>query len=221
MIQPVNSSTSLPRSHSPWLFSPFSIDCHGNYVLLDQILCNGLMLQQLWYDDSLPNMCQAACRKAFNQEAREQLTAAVMAELPYVTATSANNNNNTKENNTCAHQDDHGTLANPPSPSGGSTSGSQVCQRTTPQYATSQGGATSSGDIPCHPIWHPCRIGCLSNIIEEGVDKQAGVASLPPEVKGRDTIIIEPHYLYLWDNYSPYDHSEGDALFDEADPTMD
>ena len=41
MTQPVNSSTPLPHPHSPCLFSPFSIDHHGDYVLLDQILING------------------------------------------------------------------------------------------------------------------------------------------------------------------------------------
>ena len=221
MIQPVNSSTSLPRSHSPWLFSPFSIDCHGDYVLLDRILCNGLMLQQLWYDDSLPNMCQAACHKAFNQEAQEQLTAAVMAELPYATATSANNNNNTKENNTCTHQDDHGALANAPPPSNSHASSAQVHQRTASRHATAQGSATGAGDVPCHPIWHPRRTRHLPDIAEEGMDEQARMAATPSEVEGRDPVIVEPCYLCSWDSYSPHDHSEGDALFNEADQTMD
>ena len=46
MTQPVDSSTPLPHSHSPRLFSPFSIDHHGNYLLLNQILLNGPPLQQ-------------------------------------------------------------------------------------------------------------------------------------------------------------------------------
>ena len=53
------------------------------------------------------------------------------------------------------------------------------------------------------------------------MDEQAGVAEVPPEVEGRDLVIVEPHYLCSWDSYSPYDHSEGDALFDKADQTMD
>ena len=44
---------------------------------------------------------------------------------------------------------------------------------------------------------------------------------MPPEVEGRDSVIVEPRYLCSWDTYSPHDHSEGDALFDEADQTMD
>ena len=53
------------------------------------------------------------------------------------------------------------------------------------------------------------------------MDEQAGVAATAPEVEGRDTVTIEPHYLCSWDTYSPHDHSEGDALFDEVDQTMD
>ena len=68
MTQPVNSFTPQPYSHSPQLFFPFSIDCHGNYMLLNQILCNGLLLQQLWYNDSSPYMCQVAHCKAVDQE---------------------------------------------------------------------------------------------------------------------------------------------------------
>ena len=48
MTQPVDSTTPLPHPHSSHLFSPFSIDQHGDYPLLDQILLDGLMLQQLW-----------------------------------------------------------------------------------------------------------------------------------------------------------------------------
>ena len=95
-------------------------------MLLDQILCDGPLLQQPWYNDSLPYTCQVACNKAIDQKVREQLTAAAMAKLPYATATSANNDNNDEENDTCAHQDDHSTLANPPSASGGHASSSQV-----------------------------------------------------------------------------------------------
>ena len=128
MTQPVNFSTPPPHSHSPRLLSPFSINCHSNYLLLNQILLDGLPLQQPWYDNSSPYMCQAACHEAVNQEAREQLTTAAMAELPYATATSANDNNNNKENNTCTHQDDGGAMADPPSPSSSSASSSQVRQ---------------------------------------------------------------------------------------------
>ena len=53
------------------------------------------------------------------------------------------------------------------------------------------------------------------------MDEQAGVDAVTPEVKEGDTVIIEPCYLCSWDSYSPHDHSEGDALFDEADQTMD
>ena len=53
------------------------------------------------------------------------------------------------------------------------------------------------------------------------MDEQAGVAAPTPEVEGGDTVTVEPRYLCSWDSYSPYDHSEGDALFDEADQTMD
>ena len=53
------------------------------------------------------------------------------------------------------------------------------------------------------------------------MDEQARVAETPPEVEGRDPVIIEPRYLCSWDSYSPHDHSEGDALFDEVDQTMD
>ena len=35
MTQPVDSTTPLPRPHSPRLLSPFSIDCHGDYPLPD------------------------------------------------------------------------------------------------------------------------------------------------------------------------------------------
>ena len=163
MTQPVNSSTPLPHSHSPRLFSPFSIDRHSDYVILDQILLNGPMLQQPWYNDSSPYTCQAACCEAVNQEVREQLAAAAMAELPYATATSANDDINDEENDTYAHQDDRGALADPPSPSGGRAGSSQVRQRAVPRHAAPQGGT----------------------------------------------------------DYSPYEHSEGDVLFDEVDPTMD
>ena len=69
MTQPVDSTSPLPHPHSPHLFSPFSIDRHGNYPLLDQILLDGLTLQQLWYDDSSPYTCQVACHKTVDQEA--------------------------------------------------------------------------------------------------------------------------------------------------------
>ena len=131
MTQPVDSTTPLPYSHSPRLFSPFSIDRHGDYPLLDQILLDGLTLQQPWYDDSSPYTCQAARCKAIDQEAREQLAAAAMAELPYATATSANDNtndNNDEENDTCTHQDDGGALADSPSPGDCGTSGPQMRQ---------------------------------------------------------------------------------------------
>ena len=58
-----------------------------------------------------------------------------MAELPYATTTSANNNtddNDDEENNTCTHQDNHGALANSPSPGSRRTSSSQVRQRAAP-----------------------------------------------------------------------------------------
>ena len=41
MTQLVDSNTPLPHPHSPRLLSPFSIDRHGNYPLLDQILLDG------------------------------------------------------------------------------------------------------------------------------------------------------------------------------------
>ena len=78
-----------------------------------------------------------------------------MAELPYATTTSANDND--EENDTCAYQDDGGALANSPSPGDCRTSHSQVRQRATPQHATTQGGAAGAGDVPRHPVWHPCR----------------------------------------------------------------
>ena len=53
------------------------------------------------------------------------------------------------------------------------------------------------------------------------MDEQAGVAATTSAMEGRDMVTVEPRYLCSWDSYSPYDHSEGDALFDEADPTMD
>ena len=53
------------------------------------------------------------------------------------------------------------------------------------------------------------------------MDEQARVAVTPPEVEGKDLVIVEPCYLCSWDDYSPYDHSEGDVLFNEADQTMD
>ena len=221
MTQPVDSYTPLPRSHSPRLFSPFSIDRHGDYPLLDQILLDGPPLQQPWYDDSSPYTCQAARREAFDQEAREQLAAAAMAELPYATTTSANDDNDDKENNTCTYQDDRGALANSPSPGDCGASSLQVRQRATPRHAAPQGGATGAGDVPRHLIWHPRRAGRLPDIAEEGVDEQAGVAATTPEVEGRNTVTVEPRYLCSWDSYSPYDHSEGDALFDKADQTMD
>ena len=221
MTQPVDSSTPLPHSHSPRLFSPFSIDHHGDYPFLDQILLDGPTLQQPWYDNSSPYMCQAAHREAIDQEAREQLAAAAMAKLPYATATSANDNIDDKENDTCAHQDDCGALADLPSSGGGHASSSQVRQRATPQHTAPQGGTVGAGDVPCHPIWHPRRTRRLPDITEEGMDEQTRVAVTPPEVEGRDPVIIEPRYLCSWDDYSPHDHSEGDALFNEADQTMD
>ena len=148
MTQPVESTTPLPHSHSPRLFSPFSIDCHGDYPLLNQILLDGPPLQQPWYDDSSPYTCQAAHRKAVDQEAREQLAAAAMAKLPYATTTSANNNtndNNDEENDTCAHQDDCGALADSPSPGDRGASSSQVRQQAAPQHAAAQGGAAGVG----------------------------------------------------------------------------
>ena len=224
MTQLVDSSTPQPHSHSPHLFSPFSIDCHGDYPLLNQILLDGPPLQQPWYDNNSPYTCQAARCKAVNQEVQEQLAAAAMAELPYATATSANNDNDdhsAKENDTCAHQDDHGALADLPSPSSGCASSLQVHQQAAPRHTAPQGGTTGAGDVPHHPIWHPRQAGCLPDIAEESMDEQARVAATPPEVKGGDTVTIEPRYLCLWDDYSLYDHSEGDALFNEADQTMD
>ena len=53
------------------------------------------------------------------------------------------------------------------------------------------------------------------------MDQQAGVATMPPEVKGRDTVSIESHYLCSWDSYLPHNHSEKDALFNKVDQTMD
>ena len=53
------------------------------------------------------------------------------------------------------------------------------------------------------------------------MDEQARMAAMTPEVEEGDTVIVEPRYLCSWDSYSPYDHSEGDALFDEVDQTMD
>ena len=223
MTQPVDSTTPLSHPHSPRLLSPFSIDHHGDYPLLNQILLDGPMLQQPWYDDSSPYTCQVAHHEAVNQEAREQLAVAAMAELPYATATSANDNidNDDEENDTCAHQDDCGALANLPSPGDCGASSAQVRQRATPQHAAAQGGAASAGDVPRHPVWHPCRTRCLPDIAEEGVDEQAGMAAMPSEVEEGDTVIVEPRYLCSWDSYSPHDHSEGDALFDEVDQTMD
>ena len=132
MTQLVDSSTPLPHSHSPRLFSPFSIDHHGDHPLLNQILLNGLPLQQPWYDDSSPYMCQVARHKAVDQEAQEQLAAATMAKLPYAIATSANDDIDNEENDTCTYQDDPGTLADPPSPGGGCASSLQVHQQATP-----------------------------------------------------------------------------------------
>ena len=53
------------------------------------------------------------------------------------------------------------------------------------------------------------------------MDEQARMAAMTSEVEEGDTVIVEPRYLCSWDSYSPHDHSEGDALFDEADQTMD
>ena len=69
MTQPVNSTTPLPYPHSPRLLSSFSIDRNGDYPLLDQILLDGPMLQQPWYDNSSPYTCQAAHCEAVTQEA--------------------------------------------------------------------------------------------------------------------------------------------------------
>ena len=104
-------------------------------MLLNQILCDGPPLQQPWYNDSSPYTCQAARREAFDQEAREQLAAAAMAELPYATATSANDNtddNDDEENDTCPYEDDGGALADSPSAGGHGSGGSQVRQRAAP-----------------------------------------------------------------------------------------
>ena len=69
MTQPVDPSTPPPHFHSPRLFSPFSIDRHSNYPLLDKILLNGPPLQPPWYNDNSPYTCQAACHEAIDQEA--------------------------------------------------------------------------------------------------------------------------------------------------------
>ena len=53
------------------------------------------------------------------------------------------------------------------------------------------------------------------------MDEQAGVAAATSEMEEGDMVIVEPRYLCSWDSYSPHDHSEGNALFDEADQTMD
>ena len=147
-----------------------------------------------------------------------------MAELPYATATSANDDtddNNEEENDTCAYQDDGGALADSPSPGDCGTSSSQVRQQATPRHAAAQGGTAGAGDVPRHPIWHPRRAGRLPDIAEEGMDEQARMAVTTSEVEEGDTVIVEPHYLCSWDSYSPHNHSEGDALFDKADQTMD
>ena len=144
-----------------------------------------------------------------------------MAALPYTTATSANDDNDNEENDTCPKQDYGGPMADAPSPSTSNASSSQVCQRATPRHAAPQGGAPGAGDVPCHPVWHPHRAGRLPDLAEEGVDEQAGVAAPTPAVEGRDTVTVEPRYLCSWDSYSPHDHSEGDALFNEVDQTMD
>ena len=224
MTQLVDSSTPLPHPHSPCLFSPFFINQHGDYPLLDQILLNGPLLQQPWYNDNLPYTCQAAHCEAIDQEAQEQLATAAMAKLPYAIATLANNNNDhhhAEENNTCTHQNDCGALANLPSPNDGHASSSQVRQQAAPQHVMPQGSVTDAGDIPHHPVWHPHQAGCLPHITEESMDKQAGVAPTSPEVESKDTVTIKPCYLYSWNDYSPHDHSKGDALFDKADQTMD
>ena len=147
-----------------------------------------------------------------------------MAELPYATASPANDDtddNDNEENDTRADQDDSGALADSPSPGGGGASSSQVRQRAAPRHAAPQGGAAGPGDIPRHPVWHPRWAGRLPDIAEEGVDEQARMAATTSEVEGRNTVTVEPRYLCSWDSYSPHDHSEGDALFDEADQTMD
>jgi hypothetical protein len=126
-----------------------------------------------------------------------------------------------KENDTCAHQDDGGTLADSPSPSGRGASSSQVRQRAAPRHDRTQGGAAGTGDVPRHPVWHPCRAGRLPDLTEEGVDEQARMAATTSEMEEGDTVIVEPRYLCSWDSYSPHNHSEGNALFDEADQTMD
>ena len=113
-----------------------------------------------------------------------------MAELPYATATSANDDNDNKENNTCAHQDDCGALANMPPPSDSRTSSAQVRQQAAPRHAAAQGGTTSAGDIPRHPIWHPHRTRRLPDIAEEGVDEQARMDTQTSEVEGGDTVIV-------------------------------
>ena len=166
-------------------------------------------------------MCQAAHCEAVDQEAREQLAAAVMAELLYATTTSANDDIDDEENDTCPHQDDRGALADEAPPNHSCASSSLVRQRAAPQHDGTQGGAAGAGDVPHHPVWHPHRARRLPDITEEGVDEQAGMAPPPSEVEGRDPVIVEPCYLCSWDSYSPHDHSKGDALFDEADQTMD
>ena len=145
-----------------------------------------------------------------------------MAELPYAATGSANDNHHdSEENDTCAHQDDGGALADSPSPSGRGAGSSQVRQRAAPRHDSTQGGAAGAGDVPCHPIWHPRRTRRLPDIAEKGVDEQARMAAMASEVEGGDTVTVEPRYLCSWDSYSPYNHSEGDALFNEADQTMD
>ena len=53
------------------------------------------------------------------------------------------------------------------------------------------------------------------------MDEQARVDAATPEVEEGDMVIVEPRYLCSWDSYSPHNHSEGDALFNKVDQTMD
>jgi hypothetical protein len=213
MTQPVNSTPlSCPRSSRS--ISPFSLDQYGDYPLLDQILVDGPTLEQPWFDDDSPYTCQAARREAVDQEARERLAAADMAQPSAGT-------NHEDPPNPDADQDDGGALAYPGTSSDSGAVQSPLRQRAPAGDERSPPSPVGPSDLPTNAIRDVGGTGGDPHLARESLDHQAGVDHPAQEMAHDDMNTVESPHLCSWDTYSAYDHSEGDALYEPADPTMD
>jgi hypothetical protein len=213
------NSTPPPRPHSPRTISTFSLNQYGDYPLLDQILLDGPMLEQPWFDDDSPYTCQAACRKAVAQEVRERLAMISLAQ------SDAGTDNATPANedlpNPDADKDDGGALACPGSSSDSGTDQPPLRQRAPAGYERSPPSTVGPSDLFTHTIRDAGRAGSDPHLAREGLDHQVGVDHPTPEVAHHDMNAVESPHLCSWDTYSPYDHSKGDALYEQADLTTD